>query len=139
MFDGKDNKPEKPLNFKELRQNIVDATEPVVGAVERYEPYKGKGKYKPDMNELPEALATFFRATADTIESRHALPQQDDILEDVGSALKEAKLDKKAGDLADKGSKFLSDRFDDTKGMVEDMKLDKKAGKLAKNWGDTVK
>jgi pimeloyl-ACP methyl ester carboxylesterase len=137
MFGDKDN--EKPLSFKELRQSVSDASEPVVGAVEQYRPYTGKGKYKPDLKDLPEALSTFFRSTADAIEARSTQTEQEATLDAAAQTVKDAKLDKKAKDLADKGSKLLSDRLDDTQSTLADAKLDKKAGKLAKNLGDSVK
>ncbi len=129
-----EQKESKPLNFKALKREVSGAVEPVVEAVSQYQPYVGKSKYKPDLNELPQTMATFFRSTADAIEGRRKLASGD-----VDEALNEVKLDKKARDLAAQGSKFFGDQVDNVKGSLDDAKLDKKAGDLVKNAKDTIK
>ena len=159
MFDDKDEVLAKPLDFKTLKRSLNEAAQPVIKAVQDYEPYKSKGKHKPDMEDMPETMASFFRSAAESLEARIAAQHERAALAQAAQSLKGAKLDKKAQKLADKGGKFLSDQANQVqdalaaaklgdktdelmknfRGTLKDAKLDKKAQDFAKDAGNTFK
>ncbi len=131
MFDDNDKENNQPLDFKTLKKSIVESAEPVVETIVGYKPAVGKGKYKPDLEEMPEMMSQFFRAAAELVEENVGSAKVQSATEQV----QDAKLDKKAKKLADKSSKLLSSKVDDAKSAISDAKLDKKAGDLADNAG----
>lgn len=164
MIFGKDK---GEFDFDSFKSDVTSAAQPLIEAVNKYEPNKKKRKYTSPSADLHESASLFFQAAADTLDQKNsatrnsskATSETNQENKPTGSKrdkkslladnqLKDLKLDKKFSDFTDsaggqiknmKLNKKLGKLTDNAASQVKNLKLDKKAGKLADNVTSTVK
>jgi pimeloyl-ACP methyl ester carboxylesterase len=172
MIFGKDK---GEFDFDSYRDDVAHAANPLVEAVNRYHPNRKNRKYKTPTADLPESASLFFQAAADTLEKRgspaevaepsgfnlgnavkdmqlnkkaeQAGDRVKNTLGEAGKQVKDLKLDKKLGKLADQAANAVADLELDKKlgnlagltaNQLAALALDKKLGKVADNASDKV-
>jgi pimeloyl-ACP methyl ester carboxylesterase len=141
MIFGKDK---GEFDFDSFKNDVASAADPLVEAVNKYQPNPKKRKYKSPTADLHDSASLFFQAAADTLDKRSSNSNATGTAEasgfNVGDTVKDMKLDKKvqqAGkQLKDakkdaKLDKRLGKLADGASSQVAGLKLDKKAAKLA--------
>lgn len=152
MIFGKDK---GEFDFDSFKNDVASAAEPLVDAVNSYNPNKKKRRYKSSTADLHDSASLFFQAAADTLNERSSSSKDSgkDSGFDLGATVKDMKLDKKAQqagkaaqdaakDAGKKGGWLFGaagDAFSDAQDSVKDAKLDKKLGKLADSAANQVK
>ncbi len=151
MIFGKDK---GEFDFDSFKNDVASAADPLVEAVNKYQPNPKKRQYKTPNADLHDSASLFFQAAADTLDKRSSSNNSANANNteasgfSMGDTVKGMKLDKKAKQAGD----ILKDTLDETgkrgggllgfaigaassaQDSVKDAKLDKKLGKLA---GDT--
>lgn len=137
MIFGKD---QSEFDFDSFKNDVANAADPLVEAVNTYQPNRKKRKYKSPTADLHDSASLFFQAAADTLDKRGPRGDTAQAAEapgfDPASAVKGLKLDKKAQQAADavkdvQLDKKLSKLAGQTGKQLKDVKLDKKLGKLS--------
>lgn len=96
MIFGKDK---DEFDFNAFKSDVTSASEPLVEAVNKYNPNKKKRKYKTPTADLHESASLFFQAAADTLDKKNASSASQDTASngfDLGATVKDMKLDKKS-------------------------------------------
>ena len=154
MIFGKDK---GEFDFDSYRNDVANAADPLVEAVNSYQPNRKKRNYKTPTPDLHESASLFFQAAADTLDKRGSHGDTAEAAEpsgfNLGNAVKDMKLDQKAGQAGDMVKNTLDEAGKRGRGLfglaadaasgaqdtVKDAKLDKKAAKLADQAGKQVK
>jgi pimeloyl-ACP methyl ester carboxylesterase len=153
MIFGKDK---GEFDFDSFKSDVTSAAEPLIEAVNKYDPNKKKRKYKSANADLHESAGLFFQAAADTLDKKSSASSPDNGF-NFGDKVNELKLDKKAQQAGQKAQDTLreagkrggqfwgtaSDAAGNAAGTVQERfmeaKLDKKLGKLTDKAGKQVK
>jgi len=145
------------FDFDAFKSDVASAADPLVEAVNNYQPNPKKRRYKTPTADLHESASLFFQAAADTLDKRSSSSDAAEAADapgfNLGDTVKTMALDRKAqqagdavkGTLDEAGKRgrglfgFASDAAGDAQDSVKDAKLDKKLGKLADQAGKQVK
>ena len=156
MIFGKDK---GEFDFNAFKSDVTSASEPLVEAVNKYNPNKKKRNYKTSTANLHESASLFFQAAADTLDKKNAGSNHSNSQDNgnngfnLGDNVKNLKLDKKAQQAGQKAQDVVGeagkragwlfgaagDAVGGAQDSLKDAKLDKKLGKLTDDAGKQFK